>query len=138
MTDIKNIISDLKENDYYMKIVNILLLNGLLDIFEEELKDGKIDYLPLMLNLMEFLHVKRGLFKDFTSESIEKIIILSINEILTRKFSIDIDEKQLDMALKLLKNTQMYTTIYKSIKRITWKIYYKIKSINFNCYTKNN
>tara|TARA_B100000902_G_scaffold382607_1_gene420453 strand:+ start:4735 stop:5151 length:417 start_codon:yes stop_codon:yes gene_type:complete len=138
MSDIKNIISDLKKNEYYMNILNILLLNGLLDIFEEELKDGKIDYLPLMLNLMEFLQVNRGLFRDFTSESIEKIIILSIDEILNRKFSIDIDEKQLNMALQLLKNTQMYTTLYKSIKRIAWKIYNKIKNIKFNCNTEKN
>ena len=135
MSDIKNIVSDLKKNEYYMKILNILLLNGLLDIFEEELKDGKIDYLPLMLNLMEFLQINKGLFRDFTSKSIEKIIILSVDEILTKKFSIDIDEKQLNMALQLLKNTQMYTTLYKSIKRISWKIYNKIKSIKFNCYT---
>ena len=135
MSDIKNIVSDLKKNEYYMKILNILLLNGLLDIFEEELKDGKIDYLPLMLNLMEFLQINKSLFRDFTSKSIEKIIILSVDEILTKKFSIDIDEKQLNMALQLLKNTQMYTTLYKSIKRISWKIYNKIKSIKFNCYT---
>ena len=88
-----------------------------------------------MLNLMEFLQINKGLFRDFTSKSIEKIIILSVDEILTKKFSIDIDEKQLNMALQLLKNTQMYTTLYKSIKRISWKIYNKIKSIKFNCYT---
>ena len=138
MSELQRVIITLRSKPYYKRLMEILVINGLLDIFEEELKDGKIDYLPLMLNLMEFLQINKGLFRDFTSKSIEKIIILSIDEILTRKFSIDIDEKQLNMALQLLKNTQMYTTLYKSIKRIAWKTYNKIKSIKFNCYTEND
>ena len=93
MKKFKTVVLELRENDYYNKLINILLVNGLLDIFEEELKDGKIDYLPLILNLMEFLHKHKKLFKDFTPDSIENIIIISVDELLTKKYNIEIDEK---------------------------------------------
>ena len=127
MKSFKAIVSELRENEYYNKLINILLVNGLLDIFEEELKDGKIDYLPLILNLMTFLHTNKKLIKDFTPDSIENIIIISVDELLTKKYNIEIDEKQLDMALQLLKNTQMYKTIYRAVKSVMMRLYYKLK-----------
>lgn len=136
MKTFKAIVLELRENDYYIKLINILLVNGLLDIFEEELKDGKIDYLPLMLNLMTFLHTNKKLFKDFTPDSIENIIIISVDELLTKKYNIEIDEKQLDIALQLLKNTQMYKTVYKTIKSLIMKLYYKLKKTSCGCYSK--
>ena len=136
MKSFKAIVSELRENEYYNKLINILLVNGLLDIFEEELKDGKIDYLPLILNLMTFLHTNKKLIKDFTPDSIENIIIISVDELLTKKYNIEIDEKQLDMALQLLKNTQMYKTIYRAIKSVMMKLYYKLKKTSCGCYSK--
>ena len=136
MNSFKAIVLELRENDYYIKLINILLVNGLLDIFEEELKDGKIDYLPLMLNLMTFLHANKKLFKDFTPDSVENIIIISVDELLTKKYNMEIDEKQLDIALQLLKNTQLYKTIYKTIKSLMMKLYYKLKKTPCGCYSK--
>ena len=136
MKSFKNIVLDLRKNEYYTKLVNILLVNGLLDIFEEELKDGKIDYLPLILNLTTFLHTNKKLFKDFTPDSIENIIITSVDELLTKKYNIEIDDKQLDMALQLLKNTDMYKTIYRAIKSVMMRIYYKLKKTSCGCYPK--
>jgi len=136
MKTFKAVVLELRENDYYIKLINILLVNGLLDIFEEELKDGKIDYLPLMLNLMTFLHNNKKLFKDFTPDSIENIIIISVDELLTKKYKREIDAKQLDIALQLLKNTQMYKTIYKTIKSFMMKLYYKLKKTSCGCYSK--
>ena len=54
-TEIKKLILKLRSNEYYTSLMEILVVNGLLDIFEEELKDNKIDYLPLTLNLLKFL-----------------------------------------------------------------------------------
>ena len=136
MKTFKAAVLELRENDYYIKLINILIVNGLLDIFEEELKDGKIDYLPLMLNLMTFLQANKSLFKDFTPDSIENIIIISVDELLTKKYNIEIDEKQLDIALQLLKNTQMYKTIYRTIKSLMMKLYYKLKKTSCVCYSK--
>ena len=67
---------------------------------------------------------------------IENIIIISIDELLTKKYNMEIDEKQLDMALQLLKNTQMYETIYRSIKNMMMKLYYKLKKTSCGCYSK--
>ena len=90
MKNFKETVLHLRENEYYIKLINILVVNGLLDIFEEELNDGKIDYLPLILNLMTFLDINKRLFKDFTPDSIENIIIISVDEILTKKYNIEI------------------------------------------------
>ena len=60
---------------------------------------------------------------NFTSDSLEKIIILSVDEILTKKFNTKLDEKQLDLAIQLLKNTQMYKTLYKRVKDLLLRLY---------------
>jgi len=132
MTDIENLIKDLRQNEYYSKLINILVLNGLLDIVEDEFEDGKIDYLPLILNVMTFLHTNKKLMSNFTSGTLEKIIILSVYEILTKKFNTQLDEKQLNLAIQLLKNTQLYKTMYKRVKDLALILYYKLKSLN--CY----
>lgn len=134
MTDFTNTISDIRKNEYYSKLINILVLNGLLDIIHDEFNDGKIDYLPFILNIMTFLHTNKKLMNNFTSDSLEKIIILSVDEILTKKFNTKLDEKQLDLAIQLLKNTQMYKTLYKRVKDLLLRLYYKTKSLN--CYKK--
>jgi len=136
MKNFKETVLHLRENEYYIKLINILVVNGLLDIFEEELNDGKIDYLPLILNLMTFLDINKRLFKDFTPDSIENIIIISVDEILTKKYNIEIEEKQLYMALRLLKNTEMYKTIYRGVKNMMMKLYYKLKKTSCGCYSK--
>ncbi len=136
MKSFKEDVLKLRQNEYYSKLINILVLNGLLDILDEELKDGKIDYLPLIINVMTFLNTNKRLFKDFTPDSIENIIIISVDELLTKKFNIELDEKQLEMALELLKNTHMYKTMYRTLKNITLKLYYKLKNIIGGCYSK--
>lgn len=63
MSELQQVIITLRSKPYYKRLMEILVINGLLDIFEEELKDGKIDYLPLTLNLLEFLKRIKILFK---------------------------------------------------------------------------
>jgi hypothetical protein len=105
--------------------MEILVVNGLLDIFEEELRDGDIDYLHLTLNLLTFLQTNTKHYKNFTSDKLENIIILSIDEILTKKFQLDLDEKQLTMALKLIKNSYLFKSFWKLTKDLFIKLYYK-------------
>ena len=47
------------------------------------------------------------------------------------------DEKQIEMALELLKNTQMYRTMYRTIKNLSMKLYYKLKKNVCGCYPKH-
>tara|TARA_B100000287_G_scaffold435614_2_gene504941 strand:+ start:4492 stop:4911 length:420 start_codon:yes stop_codon:yes gene_type:complete len=107
--------------------MEILVINGLLDIFEEELKDGKIDYLPLTINLLEFLKKNKNHYSNFSSDTFENIIILSIDEVLNKKFKIDLDEEQLKMVLQLVKNSYLFKTIFVYIKDILIKNFTKYK-----------
>jgi len=132
MTNYKEIIPHLKSKEYYVKLIDLLVLNGLLDVFEEELKDGKIDYLPLIVNVITFLVKNKKLYKNFTTDTFEKIIILSVDEILTKKFNVEIEDDKLELALTLVKNSWLFRSTLKYIKDAFIKLYYKI-----NCSCKN-
>lgn len=123
----KQLIIKLRSKEYYIRLINILQINGLLEIFEEELKDGKIDYLQLTLNLLSFLQKNKKYFKNFSSDKLENIIILCIDEILTKKFQIEIDEEQLNMVLNLVKNSFLFKSLLTFIKDTIIKIYYNCK-----------
>ncbi len=127
MSELQRVIITLRSKPYYKRLMEILVINGLLDIFEEELKDGKIDYLPLTLNLLEFLKKNKKHYSNFSSDTFENIIILSIDEVLNKKFKIDLDEEQFKMVLQLVKNSYLFKTAYVYIKDTLIKIYTKCK-----------
>ena len=104
------LVEKLRQKPYYIKLLNILVINGLLDIVENELEDGKIDYLPLAVNLISFLNQNKKYYRNFSADTFEKILILSIDEILTVKFKIDIDEKHITLALDLLRSSYFQNT----------------------------
>ena len=128
MSEIQKLIITLRSKPRYVRLLEILVINGLLDIFEEELKDGKIDYLPLVINLLDFLSKNKKHYSNFNSNISENIIILSIDEILNKKFKIELDEEKLKMVLQLLKNSYLFKTIYIYIKDALINI-----SSNFKC-----
>ena len=134
MSDLQLLISTLRSNPYYTRLMEILVINGLLDIFEEELKDGKIDYLPLTINLLEFLKKNKKHYSNFSSDTFENIIILSIDEVLNKKFKIDLDEEQLKMVLQLVKNSYLFKTTYVYIKDFLIRIFTKCKCKCKSCY----
>ena len=136
--EIKKLILKLRSNEYYTSLMEILVVNGLLDIFEEELKDNKIDYLPLTLNLLKFLESNKKYYRNFSSDTFENIIILSIDEVLNKKFKIDLEEEQLEMILQLVRNSYLFKTGLTIIKDIFIKIYYKCKCKCKSCYKNND
>lgn len=127
MSELQKLIISLRSKDYYVRLVEILVVNGLLDIFEEEIKDGKIDYLPLIINLLDFLNKNRKHYVNFSSDKFENIIILSIDEVLNKKFKIDLDEEQLKMVLKLVHNSYLFKTTITYLKDFLIKTYYNFK-----------
>tara|TARA_Y100000741_G_scaffold346058_2_gene312061 strand:+ start:2408 stop:2854 length:447 start_codon:yes stop_codon:yes gene_type:complete len=135
---IKQLIVKLRSDKYYIRLMEILVVNGLLDIFEEELKDNKIDYLQLTLNLLKFLEANKKHYRNFSSDTFENIIILSVDEILNKKFKIDLEEEQLEMALQLVKNSYLFKTGIVIIKDLFVKIYYKFKCKCKSCYKNND
>jgi hypothetical protein len=134
MKEIQQLVKTLRAKKYYVRLMEILVLNGLLDIFEEEIKDGKIDYLPLTINLLKFLEKNKKYYRNFSSDKFENIIILSIDEVLNKKFKIELDEEQFKMILEIVKNSYLFKTSIIFIKDILIKIYYKIKSNCRPCY----
>ncbi len=137
MKDIVNTIKTLKENEYYFKLMEELVVGGLLDIIEDELKDGKIDYLPLLLNVLKFLNDNKSKYKNFSSRTFENILILSVDEILTKKFNVDLDEKQIDDALQLIKNSFLFVSLSQWIKDRFIILYYDY-ILKLNCFKKVN
>ena len=127
MSELQLLIRTLRSKPYYTRLMEILVINGLLDIFEEELKDGKIDYLPLIINLLAFLKNNKKHYSRFSSDTLENILILSIDEVLNKKFKIDLDEEQLRMVLELVKDTYLFKTTYVYIKDILIKVYSKCR-----------
>lgn len=127
MKTFKDIAIHLRSKHYYVRLMEILVVNGLLDIFEEELEDNKIDYLPLIINVLNFLQQNKRHYSNFSSDTLENIIILSVDEIINKKFKIDLDEKQLQMALDLVKNSYLMKSIFTFVKDALIKIYYKCK-----------
>lgn len=124
MKDITNTIKALKDNDYYFKLMEELVVAGLLDIVEDELKDGKIDYLPLTLNVLNFLNDNKSKYKNFSSRTFENILVLSLDEILTKKFNLDLDEKQINDALQLVKNSFLFISLSQWVKDKLIILYY--------------
>ena len=137
-SEIKKLILKLRSDKYYTRLMEILVVNGLLDIFEEELKDNKIDYLPLTLNLLKFLERNKKHYRNFSSDKFENIIILSIDEVLNKKFKVDLDEEQLKMVLQLIKNSYLFKTIIVAIKDFIIRIYTKCKCKCNSCYKNND
>lgn len=136
MTAIRDLINKLRADSYYVRLMEILVINGLLDIFEEEIRDGKIDYLPLVLNLIKFLEKNKKHYRNFSSDTFESIIILSIDEIINKKFQINLEEEQFKMVLELVKNSYLFKSTITFVKDFLIKMYYKCKCKS--CYSSSD
>ena len=130
----KDIILKIRGKDYYVKLLYKLKLNGLLDIFEDHSEN--IDYLKLITQLIMFLDKNKHYIKNFTTDKLENVIVLCIDEILTNKLKTDIDEEQIILVMSLIKNTYFFKTLYKTIKDLALKVYFRFRC-NF-CYGEND
>ena len=73
-------------------------------------------------------------YRNFTSDTFENIIILSIDEVLNKKFKIDMEEEQIDLVLQLVKNSYLFKTGIGMIKDFFIRNYYKFKCKCKSCY----
>ena len=131
--EVSNLIKKLRSKEYYTKLLDILVLNGLLDIIELEVSDGKIDYIPLVINLLKFLKANKKYYVNFSSDTFEKILILSADEILTKKFNLELSEQEISNVLELIRDSYLIRTSLNKIKDILIKVYYKLKCKCKNC-----
>lgn len=125
--EVSVLIKKLRSKSYYVKLLDILVLNGLLDIVQLEVSDGKIDYIPLLINLLKFLRDNKKYYTNFSSDTFEKILILSADEILTKKFNLQLSDKEINNLLELIRDSYLIRTSYRKIKDILIKMYYNCK-----------
>lgn len=116
-----NSIKIIKEEPYYVKILNELKVKGFDNLLI--INNESIDYLDLVLNVIDFLEVNKKIVKKTNSEQFENIAIILIDELL-EKCKIDISEEQIEKVLKLLKNSMF-------VKKTSKFLINKIK--NFKC-----
>jgi hypothetical protein len=121
--NIKEDIINLRNKDYYIKLLNRLRHNGLYQVFTDE----ELDYSKIVLKIIEFLNTNKKYIKNFQSKDFEKIIILCIDEILTKKYNVEIDHEKLEIVLNLVKNSYLIKTVFIRVKDIFLKNYYKYK-----------
>ena len=127
MTNFKEIILRARSKPYYSRLLNVLIANGLLDIVHVKSEEIKIDYGMFMVNLISFLYKNKKHYSNFSSDTFEKILILCIDEIITKKFQLEIDEEQLELVLTLVKTNYLFKSFYKIVKGLFIKLYYKTK-----------
>ena len=137
MSNIKEKIEKSHRKEYYNKLIDGLKINGLIDAVSDPIVDGKVNYISLVINVVAFLQKNKKLFSNFTQKTFEKIVILSVDEILRSK-GIDIDEEELQTVLTLLKSSFLVRGAVMFIKDTIIKGYYRVKSIKCCCCKKND
>jgi hypothetical protein len=124
----KLLIAHIKSKPHYVKVLNILVLNGLLDTVDSEIKssDG-INYINLVINVVSFIHKNKKHYRNISSDKLDRIIILCVDEILTKKFNVDIEDEKIEVVLQLLKNSYLFRSILNRLFDSVIKFYYYIK-----------
>ena len=120
----------LKNETIYKRILDELRLVGLdkLQIKKEE----QIDYLDIIIDVIDFLTINKKKLKNLNEEQYENITVIIIDEIF-EKFEIDVNEENIEKILKLLKNSLL-------VQKLSKYIYVNIKKIftriNLKCCSK--
>jgi len=114
----------LRQKEYYIKLLETLKMNGLIAITKDLVEDSQnINYIKLTLTVLGFLQKNKKLFRNFTQNTFEKILVLSIDEI-CRINNIQINQDDLRLVLDLLKSSFLIKRIALYIKDIALKLYY--------------
>jgi hypothetical protein len=92
----------LREQTVYKKILDELKVKGLDNLYIKKTKT--VDYLDIILAVIDFLEINKKVIKKITQEQFENIVIIIIVEIL-EELNINTSEEQLEKILKLLKNS---------------------------------
>lgn len=119
----KELVKKIRSKEYYTKLLDILVLNGLLEIIDT----NEINYPLIVINVISFLNKNKKHYRNFSSDTFNKILILSIDEILNKKFNTDLDEEQISVILELVHTKYLIRKASNIIKDILIKIYYKVK-----------
>jgi len=112
----------LKEKTVYKRILDELKVKGLDKLYIR--REEQIDYLDIILSVIEFLHLNKKTLKKLNEEQHEHIIVIIVDEIF-ESLNINVSEEQIEKILRLLKNTLLIQKLNKYIYakiNITFKL----------------
>lgn len=92
----------LREDSVYKKILEQLKLKGLNKIYVR--RTETVDYLDIILLIIEFLENNKNLFNKLKKKDYEKLLVLILVEIL-ENINVEIEEEQLEKIIALLKSS---------------------------------
>lgn len=126
----------LKEETVYKKVLSELKVKGLDKLYIK--RTETIDYLDIILAVINFLENNKKVLKHISNDQFENIIIIVIDEIL-EDMKIDITEEQIEKIMKLLKNSLLVKKVSKYLIEKFKIIYNNIKNfINNKCLNNSN
>jgi hypothetical protein len=124
----------LREKVYYVKVLEKLKLLGLIPLVEDLFEANQVNYAILTLRIISFLKKNKKVFRNFTQDTFEKILILSVDEVF-KKNNVQVNEEDLELILGLLQNSFLIKQISLFIKDLCLKMYYSVKK---NCKSCKN
>jgi uncharacterized protein YciU (UPF0263 family) len=119
----------LKEESIYKRIIDELKIKGLDKLYIKT--TDTIDYLDIILIVLDFLEKNKKVLKNVTQDQFENITIIVIDEIL-EEMKINITEQQIEKIMELLKNSLLVRKVSNYLV-VKFKIIFK----NFKKLIKN-
>jgi uncharacterized protein YciU (UPF0263 family) len=118
----------LKENTFYKKILDELKIKGLDKLYIK--RTESIDYLDIILAVINFLEKNKKVLKNVTQDQFENIIVIIIDEIL-EEMEIYMSEEQIEKIMELLKNSLL-------VKKVSKYLIDKFKIVFNKCCKDSN
>ena len=120
----------LKEETVYKRVLDELKLKGLNKLYIKKVE--LIDYLDIVLAVINFLEENKKILKKVNYDQFENIFIIIIDEIL-EEINVNISEEQIEKILQLLKNSLL-------VKKVSKYLIDKLKTLynNICCNTIKN
>lgn len=99
-----------EEETIYKRVLNELKIRGLDKLYIK--RTDLVDYLDIILAVINFLEKNKKVLKNVTQEQFENIVIIVIDEIL-EEMEIDMSEEQIEKIMELLKNSLLVKKVSK-------------------------
>ena len=126
----------LKEETVYKRVLDELKIKGLDKLYIK--RTESIDYLDIILAVVNFLEKNKKVLKNVTQDQFENIVVIVIDEIL-EELEIDMSEEQIEKIMELLKNSLLVKKVSKYLIDKFKISYNNIKNfINNKCCKDSN
>ena len=126
----------LKEETVYKRVLEELKVKGLDKLYIK--RTETVDYLDIILAVINFLEKNKKVLKNVTQDQFENIVVIVIDEIL-EEMKIDTTEEQIEKIMELLKNSLLVKKVSKYLIDKFKIVYNNIKNfINNKCCKDSN